>query len=81
MADIRTTIKKTVWGNKRVHYGTATKLNATTSGTIDTELPQSVVETFIMSSCLKFTESAGTVTATFADPTESRVVGWMAIGY
>jgi hypothetical protein len=79
MASILTTIKKTTMGNKRVNYGTATKLNATTSGTIATGLR--TVETFIMSSCLKYTESSGTVTATFADPTESRVVGWMAIGY
>lgn len=80
MADIRTTIKKTIWGNKRVHYGTATLLDATTTGTIDTELPQ-IVETFLMSHLDLFTESSGTVTCTFLDPGATEVVGWLAIGY
>jgi hypothetical protein len=79
MASIRTTINETVWGNKRVKFGTATLLNATTSGTIDTKLR--VVETFIMSHTDKYTESSGTVTATFLDPGATEVVGWIAIGY
>ena len=79
MADIRTTIQKSVFGNKRVHFGTATILNATTSGTIDTGLRR--VESFQMQAGLKYTAVAGVVTVTFADPTESRVNGWQAIGY
>ena len=79
MADIRTTIEKTVMGNKRVHFGTCTMVNATTNGTIDTGLRK--VESFICSPSTDYAASGGTVTVQFADPTESRVTGWMAIGY
>jgi hypothetical protein len=79
MASIRDTIVKTIMGNKRVHFGEASLLNATTSGTIATGLRK--VESFQMNSCMKYTVSAGVVTATFADPTATKVQGWMAIGY
>jgi hypothetical protein len=79
MADIRTTIKKTVAGNKRIHYGTAQLENGTTSGTIQTDMRS--IESFFMDALLKYTESSGVVTATFANPGEARTVGWQAIGY
>jgi hypothetical protein len=80
MADIRTTINKTIAGRVRLHFGTATILNATTTGTIQTDMPNRV-ESFVMGAMLKYTESSGLVTVTFADPTETRIVGWMSMGY
>jgi hypothetical protein len=80
MADIRTTINKTIAGRVRMHFGTATLLDTVTSGTIQTDLPNRVLS-FNMGAMLKYTESSGTVTVTFADPTETRVVGWIAMGY
>ncbi|MHA2163014.1 MAG: hypothetical protein ACXABF_11375 [Candidatus Thorarchaeota archaeon] len=80
MADIRTTINKTIAGRVRLHFGTATILNGTTNGTIQTDLPNRVLS-FVMDSCTDYAESAGVVTAEFADPTETRVCGWIALGY
>jgi hypothetical protein len=78
MADIRTTIQKTQDGRERINFGTATILNGTTSGTIRTDLHR--VDSFFADAMLKYTESAGLVTVTFANPGETRVIGWTAIG-
>jgi hypothetical protein len=80
MADIRTTIEKTIMGNKRVHYGTATYVNGQTESSIDTGLR--TVESFMINLSQAYTVSAGTVTITHSDPGASAgVVGWMAVGY
>lgn len=81
MALARATIVKTVMGNKRVHYGTATVASGDTSGTIATGLRS--VETFLMGGeVVAYTVSSGTVTVTFEDPGGSAgTIGWLAIGY
>ena len=80
MASILTSIKKTIMGNKRVHYGTATYVNGQTESEIDTGLRS--VESFQITQMVAYTVSSGTVTITHEDPGASAgVVGWMAIGY
>lgn len=80
MASILTTIHKTIAGNKRFHYGTATYVNGQTSSEIATGLTR--VESFHISQMVAYTVSGGTVTITHLDPGVSAgVVGWMAIGY
>jgi hypothetical protein len=81
MASVLTTIKKTVMGNKRVNFGTATLVNGQTSSEIATGLR--TVEMFLVGGeAVAYTVSSGTVTFTHSDPGASAgVVGWMAIGY
>ena len=80
MAFARATIKKSVMGNKRVHFGTATASSGDTTGTLDTGLRS--VECFMLANLQKYTVSSGVVTVTFADPgANAGTVGWMAIGY
>ena len=81
MASYLTTIKKSVMGNKRVHFGTMTLVNAATTGTVETALRS--VECFLAGGEITaYTVSAGVVTITNPDPGASAgVVGWMAIGY
>ena len=81
MASYRTTINKTVTGAKRMHYGTMTLVNATTSGTVETDL-RSVEGFFCGGELSAWSASAGVVTCTHINPGASAgVVGWMAVGY
>lgn len=81
MALARATIKKSVMGNKRVHFGTCTAASGDTTGTLDTGLR--TVEAFMMNmGLIKYTVSSGVVTVTFVNPAANAGTGgWMAIGY
>lgn len=81
MALARASIEKSIMGNKRVHFGTATFASGDTSGTLDTGLRS--VEAFLFGGELvAYTVSSGTVTATFEDPgAGAGTIGWLAIGY
>ena len=79
MADIRTTIIKSVFGNRHVTFGTATYVNVATSSSIRVDLHR--LEAFIIPRMVAYTFSNGVVTFTHTDPGGSAgVVGWMAIG-
>jgi hypothetical protein len=81
MASVRTTINKTVVGNKRLNFGTATLVNGQTSSEVATDL-RSVEMFLIGGEAVAYTVSSGTVTFTHSDPGGSAgVVGWMALGY
>ena len=80
MASILTTIKKTIMGDKRVHFGTGTYVNGQTTSEVATGLRS--VESFYIPQIVAYTVSAGVVTFTHLDPGASAgIVGWMAIGY
>ena len=80
MASILTTIKKTVMGNKRVNFGTATYVNGQTESEIATGLRS--VESFQIAQMFAYTVSSGVVTFKHLDPGGTAgVVGWQAIGY
>ena len=79
MASIVTTTQKTVMGNKRVHFGTATYVNGQVESEIATGLRS--VECFNIAGQFAYTVSSGTVTFGHLDPgATAGVVGWMAIG-
>ncbi len=81
MADeIRTTIVKTIMGNKRVHFGTATYVDDAVESIISTDLRK--VECFIIPQMFVYAAVGGVVTFGHLDPTgNAAVVGWTAIGY
>jgi hypothetical protein len=80
MASVLTSINKTVMGNKRVHFGTATYVNGQTESEIATGLRS--VESFHIAGQFVYAVSAGVVTFGHLDPgATAGVVGWMAIGY
>lgn len=72
-------VNKTVFGNKRVHYGLFTQESGDTGGSVVTGLR--LVEFFTMTGLLTVSVSGGTVTATTTNPGASQTGYWMAIGY
>jgi len=73
-----TTVHRTVFGNRRVTYGTYTQGNTDTGGNIATGL--NAVDYFACTWGKTFSVSGGTVTVGTADPTGDVACYWMAIG-
>jgi len=81
MANIRTSINKSVMGNKRVNFGTALYVNGQTTSEID-DCGLRKVESFIIPQMEAYTVSGSAITITHSDPgAAAGTVGWMAIGY
>lgn len=70
---------ESVFGNKRVKYGTYTQGNGDTGGAIVTGLSE--VDNFDATAALTVSNSSGTVTITTADPTATVTGYWKAFGF
>jgi len=73
------TTNRSIFGDKRVTYGTFAQVSGDTGGDIDTGLAH--VDYFECSWGKTFSVSGGTVTVTTADPVATVACYWMAIGY
>lgn len=70
---------ESVFGNKRVTYGTFTQGDGDTGGAVDTGL--STVDFFQASYMTDASNDDGTVTITTADPGDDQSGFWFAFGY
>jgi len=73
------TVHRSIFGDKRVHYGEYAQGNTDTGGAIVTGL--SLVEHFTCTWGKTYSVSGGTVTVTTADPAGDVACFWMATGY
>jgi len=73
------TVNRSVFGEKRVTYGTFAQASGDTGGDIVTGI--SKVDYFECTWGKTFSVSGGTVTVTTADPVATVACYWMAIGY
>lgn len=70
---------KSVFGNKRVHFGAFTQESGDTGGVVNTGLR--VVECFLCTGMNTHSKTGGAVTVTTLNPGASQAGFWLAIGY
>ena len=73
--------QKTVFGNKRVHFGTFSQASGDTGGDVVTGLSRDVECFLITGEMIDYTKSGGTVAVTMKDPGADQTGFWLAIGY